>query len=180
MAYGVLYRTIFKDILGVTKQVDILEDGYAGAVTVVNSSRNTVASAWDPDEDTKYPQLIASSKDIYLLAPTRKYYINLFTSNKFKYLVKYYENSILIWQGYLLPDLYNETYDNTNYIVNIKAADGLGLLKNIDFLDGSGDPYTGQKTDFEIITICLNKLSLNLDIYSGIDMYETNMVSDPD
>jgi hypothetical protein len=156
-------------------RVDICERDFIGDITTVRGATDFISSAHDPDSDTKYPILKPSSVDLFLLSPSRRYFLNLFTSDKFKYLVKYYENSVQIWSGYLLADLYSEPYELSNYNVNLKAIDGLGLLKNIPFLDASGNKYTGLKSDLEIINICLSKLDLGLDVYTAVDIYEINM-----
>ncbi len=174
MSYGVKYRLYYQDLLKVNKRIDILEDGYTGGITSVKGSPNPVVWAVMPDSDTKYPLMVASSCDLFLLSPYRRYFINLFTSNKYKYKVQHYIGSTLSWTGYLLPDLYSEAYDRKNYEVNFKAADGLGLLANIDF------ELTGTQTDLDILLYCLNKLNLELDIYTAVNIFETTMDMDAD
>lgn len=175
MAYGILYRTSWYDLEGISKRLDILEDGYTGSIINVQSNQDPVMLAWDADSDNKYPIFKSSSMDIFLLSPSRLYFRNLFTSNKFKYKVHYYIADTTVWTGYLLSDLYTENYDHKNYTVNFKATDGLGLLQNIPFLDSSGDYYTGRRNDMYIITECLSKLNLNININTAVNIWETRM-----
>jgi len=175
MSYGVKYRNGYTDILGVSHRVDILEDGYSGAVVTVQATRNPVIFSWDPDDGSKYATSIASSMDINLRSPSRQYFKSLFTASKFKYQVIHYTASVPDWVGFLLPDLYSEIYESKDFAVSIKAADGLGLLGNMDFVDGNGDAYTGLKTDFDIIKIMLDKIGNTRGIYTAINIYETTM-----
>jgi len=178
MAYGVRYRINGKQMqTGTDIRVDICKENYTGSVTTIQGATDFIAFAWDPDLDTKYPIFKSSSADIFLMSPSRRYFLSLFTSRKFRYLVKYYVNSVQLWSGYLLADLYNEPYDYKNYFINIKAVDGLALLKNIPFTDEDDAAYSGRKTDLEIIQICLGKLNLGLGMYTAIDIYETTMTT---
>jgi hypothetical protein len=59
-------------------------------------------------------------------------FIDFFTGDehRFKVLVKKDDDSI-IWQGYILPDLYSEPYKQVNFFVNFTATDGLARLRKI-------------------------------------------------
>lgn len=175
MSFGVKYRNTYTDLLGVSHQVDILEEGYSGSITSIYATSDPVIFAWDASDDTKYATSIASSIDINFRSPSRQYFRSLFTASKFKYQVKHYTATVLDWVGYLIPDLYSEVYDTKDFAVNIKAADGLGLLVNMDFVDANGDAYTGLKSDFDIIKIMLDKLGNERSIITAINIYETTM-----
>lgn len=61
-------------------------------------------------------------------------FFHLYTGDEQRYKVKLWSVSLtnvkeLIWQGYLLPDLYNEPYKNGVFFVNFTAVDMIGLLK---------------------------------------------------
>jgi hypothetical protein len=175
MSYGVKYRNTYTDLLGVSHQVDILEQDYAGGITSVSATQNPVIFAWDPDNDTKYPTSLASSIDISFRSPSRQFFRSLFTASKFKYQVKHYTAAVVDWIGFILPDLYSEAYEKKDFAVNIKAADGLGLLQGMDFVDANGLAYTGRKSDFDIIKIMLDKIGNERNIYTAIDIYEESM-----
>jgi len=178
MSYGVKYRNTYTDLLGVSHQVDILEEGYSGSITSVYATSDPVIFSWDPSDDTKYPTSIASSMDINFRSPSRQYFRSLFTASKFKYQVKHYSATVLNWVGYLIADLYKEVYESKDFAVSIKAADGLGLLVNMDFVDANGDAYTGLKSDFDIIKIMLDKIGNERAIITAINIYETTMDND--
>lgn len=177
MAYGSIYVINWYDLLNRQKRLQILQEDYTGAETELRADADPVVSYWEPDEDLKYPLFKASSLDVRLMSPSRMYFRTLFTSNKFKFLVKYFVTDMVNhkWKGYLLPDEYTEPYEHENYPVSFKAVDGLGYLANIDFLDDDGEYYTGRKTDLEIILICLNKLNLENPVMTAVNIFETRM-----
>jgi len=177
MSYGVKYRNTYTDLLGVSHQVDILEEGYSGSITTVYATSDPVIFAWDPSDDTKYPTTIASSMDINLRSPSRQYFRSLFTASKFKYQVKHYTAAAEDWIGFLIPDLYTEAYESKDFTVSLKATDGLGLLVNIDFVDANGDAYTGLKSDFDIIKIMLDKIGNERAIITAVNIFETTMAN---
>lgn len=63
------------------------------------------------------------------------FFKHLFTGDEKRFLVKLNaidaeENIKLLWQGFLLPDLYSETYKNGNLFVEFSATDMIATLKN--------------------------------------------------
>jgi hypothetical protein len=44
----------------------------------------------------------------------------------------------LIWQGFIIPDGCQESWMFTPYTIQVNATDGLGLLKNLSFVQNSG------------------------------------------
>lgn len=88
---------------------------------------------------------------------------HLYTGDEKRYLVKLTaidseENIQLIWQGFLLPDQYNEPYVGGAYFVEFTAIDMLANLKN-RFLKPW---YYHQKiTLVEFIAICLKEIGIN-------------------
>jgi hypothetical protein len=77
-----------------------------------------------------------------------------------RFLVKLEQDSTLEFIGYVFPDL-AEQEDlplEVGYLLTIKATDGLGRLKTIDY-NNSGAAYGNETPIVEIILKCLNKLT---------------------
>ena len=100
------------------------------------------------------------------------------------------DTPVLYWSGMVLPDIgrYNEEYYPT--LFEIRATDGLGLLKDVEFKD-TGGAYTGKARIINHITLCLNKLPYvathfggsDIFVKSHVDWWEETMAdtaSDPD
>lgn len=77
---------------------------------------------------------------------------------------------VLFWAGMVLPDIgrYNEQNFPTEF--EIKATDGLGLLKDIEFND-AGAAYTGKQRIIQHIATCLGKLPWVATHYGGSDHF---------
>jgi hypothetical protein len=68
------------------------------------------------------------------------------------------EFSDLIYQGFIIPDGCQEAFTFSPYPISINAVDGLGLLKNLSYVQNSGDFYLGKQSFIEVIQACLVRL----------------------
>ncbi|WP_370214796.1 PKD domain-containing protein [Mesoflavibacter profundi] len=97
-------------------------------------------------------------------------FIDLFTGDEQRYKVEFRRETddFLIWQGFLLPDSYNEPYTNGTFYVDFEAVDGLGRLKGKYLPE---DFYTTEKSVVEIVCKCLELTGLQMDLIfaPGID-----------
>lgn len=97
-------------------------------------------------------------------------FIDLFTGDEQRYKVELRRETddFLIWQGFLLPDSYNEPYTNGTFYVDFEAVDGLGRLKGKYLPD---DYYTTEKSVVDIVCKCLELTGLQMDLIfaPGID-----------
>lgn len=81
---------------------------------------------------------------------------------RYKVEVRKESDSTLIWQGFLLPDNYNEPYKNGTLSVDFTAVDGLGRLKG-KFIDDS--LYSGEYPVTLFIAECLKLTGLSMPFY---------------
>ncbi len=79
----------------------------------------------------------------------------------------------LIFEGYVIPDMYYEPFTFPPYPITLRATDGLGDLKDRLFESAVDTPYTDIQDLLDVIEICLNKTGLALDIYSACNIFET-------
>ena len=97
---------------------------------------------------------------------------------------------VLYWAGMVLPDIgrYNDEAYPT--LFEVRATDGIGILKDVEFKD-TGGAYTGKARIVEHIALCLSKLPYVATHYgtsdhfikSHVDWWEETMAdtaSDPD
>lgn len=87
-----------------------------------------------------------------------------YTGNETRFKVQLRLNSddSILWQGFILPDLYSEPYKNGNLFVNFTATDGLGRLKG-KYL--SSEYYSREKSLIAIYCQILRMTGLELDLY---------------
>jgi hypothetical protein len=129
--------------------------------------------------DDKFSPFMASRLDFSLEVPISEslnvlQYDYLFTGNetKFKIIVKDNFNNI-VWQGFLLPEAFNEPYVTGTYYLKLTATDGIGRLKGYIFIKKW---YNVRHSVSKIIADCLKftGLLLPLKIMSSVVMFETS------
>ena len=114
---------------------------------------------------------------IHLLADTNEDFKTFFDVQDQEYEVRYYLEQTLVFVGYIEPSEYYENYVVDKYFVQINAVDGLGLLKNLAYVQNSGVAYTGKQTALEVIANCLKRIDLGLNIYTNIEYFYTGLPS---
>jgi len=90
---------------------------------------------WNSGDDI-YNSLMTSILTFNMLVPGSDdaHFIHLLTGDEKRYLVKLTainadEETQLVWQGFLLPDIYKEPYKNGGFFVDFTAVDMLASLK---------------------------------------------------
>jgi hypothetical protein len=154
-AYSHKYNDVYR--------VDILEEGYTGAIQRKNIGAGRLRME-------KRPGVIQlTSLIISIQADTNFEYLGFFQNNNRKYPVKLYKNDTQIWSGYLVAESYSEPYINPPYDITIVATDGLGLLENYTFEND------GIQSRLQAIKHCIDNLGLVLDYSIAVDFYEDSM-----
>ena len=156
MAYGKKYEFIFESSNGAEVEIDVLQDGYSGS-----STQRPLGGA--PVLRQQLSGGVAGSS----LAFTPECHVDgefsqFYTTDAKEFKVELYRNSVKIWSGFIVPELYSEPDIAPPYDVNITAADGLGELKRYDFLPQGKVTlhalfvnllsYTGQSLDLNYIS----------------------------
>jgi len=180
--YGELYTFQYKDFpLKRLTTVKILRDGFTGESTEILASGEPIVIESKTDDNYLFSQLYGSTCEIKLISQTSMQFVDLFSANAFKHKVEVWkepepdETQLLFWTGFILPDQYSEPLDFiTNYEVSITARDVVGGLKDINFIQPSGNRYVGKQQVIRIIAECLKKTQLNISINFAVDLEETN------
>jgi hypothetical protein len=82
-----------------------------------------------------------------LLSTTDRKFFDLYTADMMEYQIRFYNDTDLIWCGYLDSEMYSEPFNQCkNYPVTFTGTDGFALLERINYLDESGDNYTSLST----------------------------------
>lgn len=143
--------------------------------TVLENARaNSILLSWEGKDAIDELDVVGSSLRFTLEAKHNANddgaFIHLFTGNEVKYRVdlRLEEDDSLVWQGFVLPDAYNEPYKPGNFFVGVEATDGLGRLKGKYLPDTY---YEDENRVTDIIAACLEQTGLQFDIVvaPGID-----------
>ena len=82
----------------------------------------------------------------------------------------------LIWQGFIIPDGCQESFTFAPYVISVNAVDGIGLLKNLSYVQNDGNFYLGKQSFIEVIQACLVRLEAPaLVLNTCVNIYETSM-----
>lgn len=165
MAYGTKFRFRFESVYGTDYEVLLQEDGYSGSITDRPLGKSPVIRMQDSDP------IRATSLDLTLECRTDGEYVDLYTLDpkQFKVLVRYKPGSswIAFWSGFVATEIYSEPDIAPPYDVNITATDGIGVLKEYDYV-----PYGAARTVRSHLQGLLAKTGLTLDLYSAYRMRE--------
>lgn len=127
MAYGLIYKFIFESMNGSETKIEVLKNGYSGSAI-----QRPLGAA--PVLRQQFSGCVAGSS----LAFTPECLVDgefsqFYTTDAKEFRVDLYRNSVQIWSGFIVPELYSEPDIAPPYDVSITAADGLGELKRYDF-----------------------------------------------
>jgi hypothetical protein len=82
----------------------------------------------------------------------------------------------LIWQGFIIPDGCQESFTFPPYVISVNAVDGIGLLKNLSYVQNDGNFYLGKQTFIEVIQACLVRLEAPaLYLNTCVNIFEDSM-----
>jgi hypothetical protein len=170
-----------KENNGFNHKIEIYERGYVGASSELQAKADPFSKKLNADAEDKFFIIRASELNFTFLSQTSFQYHDLFTEDDRQFLVKHYidygSGYELDWTGYLIPFFYSENHVNHVYEVSVTATDGLANLKDLEFVDDSGENLKGIVKGIDIISIILKKLGLNLNIRSAINMYDAEFDS---
>lgn len=130
--------------------------------------------------DELYNPVWASGAELSILSTSDRQFFSLYTDDMMKYQVRIfrtywvtpiYSVQLPVWYGYLVSENYEEDFSFIdNYSVNITANDGFNLLERINYLDDTGENYTGVTSHWDTLFNIINKkLNLPIDfVYVGL------------
>lgn len=128
MAYGLKYTLSFFSDRGNECRIEILAKDYQGAPIAKKMGVAPVLNIAQGDgciQGTSLTFAVQADVDGEL----QEFYT---TDNK-QFQVLLFRNGAIMWQGYLLPELYSETYVAPPYDVSLTATDQLATLKDIEY-----------------------------------------------
>nr|DAO21490.1 MAG TPA: Structural protein [Caudoviricetes sp.] len=157
---------------GVFWRVEIAERDYSGASEEMEFSENTpLQITWENRGDEFFVPVKASEATITIMCRENFHYLSLFTSDPRKFRVSIYRNTILYWRGFVVADLYSETFTAPPYEVTIKAVDGFKLLSSVPFLNSDNTQISGKQSLWNILSSCISLLELDVSVSDWMDLY---------
>ena len=169
---SVMYRGSFLSKRGVTWNVEILKEGFAGQVTELTFPADTPLE-FNWAETDKLEPVQASSATLKIVSETDRQFVGLYTVAVGDVRMDVYRKNALYWSGNLDTELYEEPYSAANgYDVTLTFSD-------FACLDRFNWNETGFMSVYDIIADCLRLTGINYsDIIAHIST-STSVYSDP-
>lgn len=127
----------------------ISKKGYSGLVGTLHGRDDVVSIAQGGADDDELMPIKASELSLSILCTEDgEPYTELFTLDPLAYSIDLIENDeaesrdVIRWRGYLAAGSYSQPMANPPYRVELRANDGLAVLKTIPYLDEEGNRYS--------------------------------------
>lgn len=131
-----------------------------------DASSSGIVLKWNGGDSKDDMAIVTSEFNFDMLTKTAEdaAFIGFFTGDEHRYklLLKNDADDSIVWQGYVLPDLYSEPYKNGCFFVSFTAVDGLGRLKGKYLPD---EYYSREKSLIDIYCQILLLTGIELDLY---------------
>lgn len=176
MAYGVKYSCVWTSPMREQRvyTIDILEDGYTGEVYPLYPTGDVLRITQGKIDDPELAPIKSSEATLSLLCIDEgDPYMSLFTTDPMRYKLRIRQGASAkpapYWEGYLAAGTYTQDYANPPYHVQLRATDGLSILKDIPYLDAEGKRYTGVQSLDSIVRGIIARISNTPLIYPYIN-----------
>ena len=166
-----IWRLTYCNKKGVEARVDIIKGG-STSVEIVEGSANPFTLSYKLDKNDKSGHIMTSSADIEIFETETFNIDDLKTSNETELKVEYFEDNVLTWSGFILPDFFSREIGSPN-IVRMTASDRLTALKGITLSDL---PAKVSLRDLIELSLAQTGLSLALVAQIQINQGSTNIL----
>jgi len=162
MAYGVKYRFTFDSEQGTPFRIDIMKDGYSGAILQRSLGGSPVLRR------DKSDNICGTSLEIPAECAVDGEFEEFKTSVPLTFRVDLYGGAnygTLVWAGFVTPELMTAPDIAPPYDAQVSCTDGLGELKYTDF------PSRGGRTLWDHLQYLLSLTGLSLSVTQVGDLY---------
>ena len=158
-----IWRLTYCNKKGVEARIDIIK-GNRTPIEVVQGSGQPFTLAYKLDKNDKSGHIMTSSADIEIFETDTFNIDDLKTSNETELKVEYFEENILTWEGFILPDFFSREIGSPN-IVRMTASDRLTALKGVTLSD-----LPAKVSLRNLIELSLAQTGLSLGLVSQIQI----------
>ncbi|MVW92456.1 hypothetical protein FCL53_10815 [Elizabethkingia meningoseptica] len=159
--YNTIYYIEYFDTENELVRIDIKKKDFNDQPTLIQGSAKLKYE--DRKELTK--PIIASTLEIDLEANDNLTLNDLYSEDERTFMVECKKgNNKMLFKGFVKPDGIWEDLVNGDWIISIDCIDGLSTLKDLSFVDDSGEAYTGDMCIRDVVYNCLRKIGYDLPI----------------
>lgn len=171
MAYSPKYKIEYDTLKGHSVKIELQEDGFLGSVTSLTGA-SVKLNRPDGDFD-KFAGVRKSNLafDVFITGSLTPEQFRTTTDTQI--FVVLYINNVVNWYGWLDSSNLSYKLQDTDFLLNLRANDGISLLENSKFNDFAGNEVFGQYKLTEVIAYCLKSTEMQLAFNTWIDIYPT-------
>ena len=165
--YNERYYIQFKDYYNRRVRIGIYQKGYESTSEEIEIAYDGAKLEWNGNTDSLNEQALTGSRLLLnLISDVNFKYIDLLASNNRQYYAIVERDSVEMWRGYIVPNIFSEPYTAPPYTTQISFVDGLSSLKDVDF--EIGNIYTSL---FQVIKYVLDQTGFTLNIVDGVNIW---------
>lgn len=165
--YKLKYIVDWADTTNVEYSVRIYQKAYTGSSTEVSGyavlKYGSVNDNLEPIRGNGLDLNLNASNDLTLE--------DLYTEDENSFSVKMYRKNKLLFDGYLKPDGVYQSFVQDQWILSLSCVDGLGLLKDLAFVQQSGLHWIGKQKAIDVVYNCLKRTGLEMNINTSVNIY---------
>jgi len=169
MAFAKRVYNDFKDERGTQWHIEI-EDESGTPATELTGARNIVEIRWNGSD---YKRIVGSEMIVTFVTDEDLSWLNTSERRTIRATLK--KNANTYFQGYLVTGEFVESLNADPREYSFIANDGLGLLREEDYVDGSGYPFDDFEDEITILAQALQLTGLQLPIRCAVNLFEDSM-----
>jgi hypothetical protein len=170
MAYALRLTIEGSDTNENNVEIKVYQEGFSGEAVTRSGARNVLEIDWGSKSGELLPLIYGSEATVRFFSESDYEFLDLFTTNARDLFVEIIVNDTESkFLGFIEPEKWSEPLISPNYEVQFTAFDGLGFLKDEDFLDDDKEYLTGEKTLLEILQLILAKTGLELPLNTRVN-----------
>lgn len=176
LSYGLYAKLDVCDDKNIPVNIKIYRRGYTGQPTQIKyGGASPAIISWKNKEDYKLEPIRASEFQLTLVSSDTFNLEQLYTQDEREFKIEASKGGVIKFVGFGTPEEASEEFKGGPYDVTWRATDGLGALKKIAYPLPLGTIVDSQQKFIEILTYCLAKTDLNINIITLCNLYEVKM-----
>jgi len=169
---AVKYTIEYNDVANIPHALLIYDNDYSGSANSVNGRIFFDAA----DTDDPLETIRGHGLRVELDADSAMTYSDLYSEDQKTFNVKYFRNSVLLFDGWINPEGWFEDFVNDKWVVSFDCIDGLSFLKDLAFVnDAYGHNFLGRFTQIELLSKALIRTGLKQNINVDIQIFYTGL-----
>jgi hypothetical protein len=166
-----IYEIEYFDLEGVRHTCSIAEYTTDSIPITINGYVTyNLSEVDDVDESIR-----GSGLTLSLEASTSRTFSDLTNKPDKYWKVTYTRDGATFFIGWLITDGIYEDFVADKWIIDLDVTDGLSYLTDLSYVDSDGLQFSGKQTQLEIISNCLNRIGIDQNINTNIDIYYTGL-----